>query len=255
MKSRTALVLLSCLLMMIAGTSVAGAEKWTAGAGLAMVPDYIGSDDYEVAPLPYLTVAFENHMNVRWVGNRIQANVIPHPIFKAGPVGEYIGERDDVDNNRVDRMDDVDASFMLGAFAGFEYEGFNGRIEVMGDVADGNDGIMARLALGWGTRLAENMRLNLEGFTTWGDDDFMEAYFGVDAADSIRSGLPTYNADSGIYDVGLNVTYHWNFTGAWSLIGIAGLSQLVGDADDSSPVVDEGSETQGRLGFIFTYAF
>jgi len=240
---------------MITSVCVAGAQDWTAGAGLAMVPDYIGSDDYEVAPLPYLTVDFENHMNARLVGNRIQGNVIPHPIFKAGPVGEYIGERDDVDNDRVDRMDDVDASFMVGAFAGFVYEGFNGRIEVMGDVADGNDGTMARLALGWGTGIAENMRLNLEGFTTWGDDDFMEAYFEVDAADSIRSGLPMYSADSGFYEVGLNVTYSWNFTGAWNLIGIAGVSQLVGDADDDSPVVDEGSETQGKLGFIVTYAF
>jgi len=255
MKSRTTLVLLSCLLIMIASTSVAGAEKWTAGAGLAMVPDYIGSDDYEVAPLPYLTVDFENHMNVKLVGNRIQSNLIPHPIFKAGPVGEYIGKRDDVDNNRVDRMDDVDASFMLGAFGGFVYEGFNGRIEVMSDVADGNDGTIARLALGWGTGFAEDMRINLEGFTTWGDDDFMEAYFGVDAADSARSGLSVYNADSGIYEVGLNATYTWNFTGAWTFIGIAGVSQLVGDADDSSPVVDEGSETQPKLGFIFTYAF
>jgi hypothetical protein len=29
----------------------------------------------------------------------------------------------------------------------------------------------------------------------------------------------------------------------------------VGDADDSSPVVDEGSETQGRLGVMVTYTF
>ena len=218
MKSRCVSVLFICLLMTIICVSVAGAQDWTAGAGLAWVPDYIGSDDYEVAPLPYLTVDFDNHMNARLVGNRIQSNLVPHPIFKAGPVGEYIPERDDVDNDRVDAMDDVDASFMVGAFAGFEYEGFNGRVEFMGDVADGNDGTMAQFALGWGTGFAENMRINFEGFTKWGDDDFMEAYFEVDLEDSIRSGLPLYSADSGFYEVGLNITYSWNFTGPWTLI-------------------------------------
>ena len=231
------------------------AETYTAGAGVAMVPDYIGSDDYTAAPLPYFTVDFDNHMNIRLVGNRISSNLIPHPIFKAGVVGEYIPERDDVDNNRVDRMRDVDSSFMMGGFVGFAYEGWNGRIEFMKDVADGNDGAMGRLALGWGTALNETSRLNIEGYTTYGDDDFMEAYFSVDARDSARSGLPQYDADSGIYNVGVNVTHNWNFTGSWRLISMLGIMQLVGDADDSSPVVDEGSETQGRLGVIVTYQF
>jgi outer membrane scaffolding protein for murein synthesis (MipA/OmpV family) len=53
----------------------------------------------------------------------------------------------------------------------------------------------------------------------------------------------------------VDVTYNWNFTGSWRLISLLGISQLVGDADDSSPVVDEGSETQGRLGVIVTYQF
>jgi outer membrane protein len=233
----------------------AEAQDYTVGAGVAMVPDYIGSDDYQAAPLPYFTVDFDNHMDIRLVGNRLSSNLMPHPTFKAGVVGEYIGERDDVDNNRVDRMDDVDASFMLGGFVGFAYEGWNGRLEVMTDVADGNDGTIGRLALGWGTALGETMRLNLEGYTTYGDDDFMDAYFSVDAADSARSGLSRYDADSGFYDVGLNVTHTWNFTGSWRLVSLLGISQLVGDADDDSPVVDEGSETQGRLGVMVTYAF
>jgi outer membrane scaffolding protein for murein synthesis (MipA/OmpV family) len=109
--------------------------------------------------------------------------------------------------------------------------------------------------VGWGTALNDTMRLNLQGYTTYGDDDFMEAYFGVDAVDSVRSGLRQYDADAGFYDVGLNITHNWNFTGAWRLVSILGISQLVGDADDSSPVVDEGSETQGRLGVMVTYKF
>ncbi len=255
MKQRLALVLLGALLLLAAGIPAAGAADWGVGGGVAVVPDYIGSDDYEAAPLPYFTVDFDNHMNVHLVGNRIQSNLLPHPIWKAGLVGEYIGERDDVDNSKVDDLQDVDASFMLGGFIGFEYEGWNGRFETMADVADGNDGVLTRVAGGWGTAMFDTMRLNLEAFAGFGDGDFMSSYFGVDGADSRRSGLDTYDADAGIYEVGLNVTHAWNFTGAWSLITFGGISQLVGDADDDSPVVDEGSETQGVLGVMVTYRF
>ncbi len=255
MKSKLMSVVLTCVLLLAGSVTGAWSADVTVGGGLAVVPDYIGSDDYTAAPLPYFTMDWENHMNVHLVGNRIKSNLIPHPILKAGPVGEFIGKRDNVDNNRVDDMEDVDASFMLGGFVGFEYEGWNGRIEYMADVADGNDGTLGRMSLGWGTALGDSMRLNLEGYTTYGDDDFMSAYFGVSGRDSRRSGLKKYDADSGIYNYGLNLTHVWNFSGPWRLVSIAGVSRLVGDADDDSPVVDEGSETQGVLGVMVTYRF
>ncbi len=255
MKRRFISFFLTGLVLLVLGIPAAGAADWGVGGGVAVVPDYIGSDDYEAAPLPFFTVDFDNHMNIHLVGNRIQSNLLPHPIWKAGLVGEYIGERDDVDNNKVDDLQDVDTSFMLGGFIGFEYEGWNGRFETMADVADGNDGVLTRVAGGWGTRFAESMKIGLEAFTGFGDGDFMSSYFGVDGADSRRSGLDTYDADAGIYEVGLNVNYSWNFTGAWNLHVIGGVSQLVGDADDDSPVVDEGSETQGVAGLMITYHF
>ncbi len=255
MKPRLAFYLLSGLLLLTVGVPTAGAADWSVGAGAAVVPDYIGSDSYEAAPLPYFTVDFENHMNIHLVGNRLQSNLLPHPVWKAGLVGEYFGERDDVENDRVDRLDDVDDSFMLGGFLGFEYNGWSGRVESMADVADGNDGVLTRVAAGWGTSIGQSMRLNLEGFAGFGDGDFMDAYFAVDGRDARRSGLDEYETDAGIYEVGLNVTHVWNFAGAWRLISIAGVSQLVGDADDDSPVVDEGSETQGVFGIMLTYSF
>ena len=238
-----------------AGAIPANAQDYTVGGGLAMVPDYIGSDDYEAWVMPYFTVNFDNHMNIRFIGNRISTNLMPHPVFRAGFLGEFIRERDDVDNNRVDAMGKIDNSFMLGGFVGFKEGDWNGRLEVMTDVADGNDGTIGRLALGWGTALGSTMRINIEGYTTYGDDDFMGAYFGVNRADSARSGLAKYDADAGIYDVGVGLTHNWHFAEDWHLISLLGIAQLVGDASDDSPVVDEGSETQMRLGIIATYSF
>ena len=70
-----------------------------------MAPEYEGSEDYQVVPLPYLDVAWSDHMSINWLGNKAKFNLIPSATWKGGLVGEYIGERDDVDNSAVDRLE------------------------------------------------------------------------------------------------------------------------------------------------------
>ncbi len=178
----------------------------TVGLGIGAAPDYEGSEDYQAVPLPYVRVKWSNHMSINWLGNKVKANLIPSPIWRGGVVGQYIAERDDVDSDPVDRLDDVDASIMLGGFFGFEYQNWSADIEAMADVADGNDGTIVRLNGGYRIPIDQTWNLSSGAFTTWADDDYMEAYFGIDAADSARSGLSTFDADSGFKDVGLNFT-------------------------------------------------
>ncbi len=262
MRQKFITVVLSGLLMLAVGLPSLHAADYGLGVGVAVVPDYIGSDNYDMAPVPYFTVDFENHMNIHLVGSRLQSNLIPHPMWKGGVVGEYIPKRDDdaVDNKQVSDLDEVDGSVMLGAFLGFEYPTdnwgiWNARVEGMQDVADGNQGFLARVAGGWGTPIGDRMKLGLEAFAGFGDEDFMSSYFGVNDADSRKSGLDRYNADADLYEVGLNANYAWRFAKDFSLITFAGVSQLVGDADDDSPVVDEGDETQFKGGIILTFHF
>ena len=126
-----------------------------------------------------------------------------------GSFREFIPERDDVDSDAVDAMKDVDISFMLRGFFGFEINNWSASIEAMTDVADGNDGAIVRLLGGYRVPL-EAWMIGLEAFTTWADDDYMEAYFKVDANDSARSGLAIFNADSGFKDIGLSVSANWS---------------------------------------------
>ena len=173
------------------------------GLGVGAAPDYEGSEDYQAVPIPYVNIMWSNHMSINWLGNKAKVNLIPSPIWKGGVIGEYIAERDDVDNNRVDRLDDVDTSLMLGGFLGFEYANWSASIEAMADVADGNDGAIVRLNGGYRIPIDQSWLLSLGAFTTWADDDYMEAYFEIDNRDSDRSGLDKFGADSGFKDVGL----------------------------------------------------
>ncbi len=244
------------LISLAANQSVIAQDTQIAlGAGAGMAPDYEGSNDYEAVPLPYASVTWSNHMAINLLGNKAKVNLIPSPTWKAGLIGEYIAERDDVDNDRVDRLEDVDTSIMLGGFFGFQYENWSASIEAMQDVADGNDGAIVRLNGGYKIPIDQTWNLSLGVFTTWADDDYMEAYFEIDAADAARSGLQTFSADSGFKDVGLNLTASYKPWDHWGFMGLASYKRMLEDAEDSPVVDDEGDANQFSGGILVFYKF
>ena len=242
-----------CLMMGL--TSAAQAADVAAGLGVGLAPDYEGSEDYAAVPIPYFSVRWENHMSINWLGSKAKLNLIPSPFWRGGVIGEYIAERDDVDNNRVDKLRDVDASFMLGGFFGFQYNHWSADIEAMQDMADGNDGAIIRLNGGYTIPIDETWTLSLGAFTTWADDDYMESYFEINGRNAARSGLDTYDADAGFKDVGLNVVTTFKPWEHWGFMGLLSYKRLIGDAEDSPVVDDEGDANQLGAGILIFYRF
>lgn len=234
---------------------VAGAADVSVGIGVGAAPEYEGSEDYVAVPLPYLNVGFSNNMSVNLLVNKAKVNLIPSAMWKAGVVGEYIPERDDVENDVVDTMKPVDASFMVGGFAGVEYGDWSASVEAMQDAADGNDGAIVRLNGGYKIPIDQTWSLNLGVFTTYADDTYMEAYFSVSPADSARSGLPVYEAEAGFKDVGASVLVTYKVGENWGLKGLASYRALLGDAADSPIVDDEGDTNQINAGILAYYSF
>lgn len=225
------------------------------GLGAGLTPDYEGSDDYTGAILPYASVVWSNHMSLDLLGNRAKFNLIPSPIWKGGLIGEYIGERDDVDDSKVDKLDTVDASVMLGGFFGFEYNNWGASIEAMTDVTDGNDGTIVRLNGSYRIPISDTWRVGFGVFTTWADEDYMESYFGINTVDSANSGLSTFEADEGFKDVGLNLTVTYKPWQHWGFMGLASYKRLLNDAEDSPVVDDQGDENQLSAGVLVFYKF
>ena len=83
----------------------------------------------------------------------------------------------------------------------------------------------------------------------------MQTYFGVSTGDARRSGLKRYDADAGIKDIGINLAANWIITQNWSVMGIVSYTQLLGDASNDSPIVDEGSEGQLFGAAMVVYRF
>jgi outer membrane scaffolding protein for murein synthesis (MipA/OmpV family) len=246
------LMLIAALCLIVPAVQAADVSV---GGGIGFAPDYEGSKDYKAVPVPVADVKFGNKMFIKLFGLNFRANLVPGGMWQLGPVVNYRGERKDVENNAVDDMKNVDGTSELGIFGGFAYNKWFVSLEFLSDMDNVHDGWYSKLKGGYNWVLNKNWALSIGASATYADDDYMQTYFGVSASDSRRSGLDRYDAEAGIKDVGINLGLNWVITQNWSTRGVVSYTQLVGDADDDSPVVDEGDEGQLFGAVMAVYSF
>lgn len=233
--------------------------------GGGATPDYEGSEDYQ--PIPFATgkIGYDDYY-VELRGPGLRANVLPGGLLpfnlEFGPSIAYRGGRDDVDNDRIDDLRNIDGTIEMGAFAkvsthlglhdtdevGFE-------VEFLADVGGEHEGSTISFGPSYNFAPTERLMLGFGLSATYASGNYNDTYFGIDADNAARSGLSTFDPDGGIKDVGVSVNaiYQWNEH--WGVTGMAGLTQLVGDAADSPIVDDEGSATQGLVAAGILYRF
>jgi outer membrane protein len=226
-----------------------------------MAPDYEGSDHYEPVPLWNLSVGNLYHPKtyVQLLGPRLRSNFIPDDHWRLGLAGQFIRKRDDVENDRVDALESVDPSVMLGVVGGYDFlaepqQDLILEVEARQDVANDN-GFLATVRGVYAGRLTSSWRLVAFAGSTWASDDYMSSYFGIDAADAAASGLDEFNADEGIKDVNFGGALSYRFLERWSVAALGTYARLLGDAEDSPVVDDVGDANQFFGGVLVNYRF
>jgi outer membrane protein len=235
--------------------------RFTLGAGVGVAPDYEGSDYYEPVPLWNLSVSNLYHPKtyIQVLGPRLRSNFIPDDHWRLGVAGQFIKKRDDVHNDRVDDLESVDASVMLGVVGGYDFlpepqQDLVLEVEARQDVANDN-GFLATIRGAYAGRLTESWRMVAFVGSTWADDDYMSSYFGIDAADAAASGLDEFNADEGFKDLNFGGALSYHFLEHWSVAALGSYARLLGDAEDSPVVDDVGDANQFFGGALINYRF
>ena len=235
------------------------------GLGVAVSPDYEGGDDYEGSIAPFGRYNWGSGRYVSLGGTsgtekaaRLRANLISTEqsnIWELGPVLQYRFERDGVDNNKVDNLNDVDGAVEAGAYVGLNTGPWSAGIGFAADVSSEHDGYLIYTKGSYDIKVNERFIIDLGAHLTWADDDYMDEYFGVTGSESIRTGLSKYQADSDFKDIGFGVTGHYMFNQAWGLLANVNYTRMLGDAEDSPLVDDVGDENQFSGVVAVTYAF
>lgn len=234
--------------------------KFRVGAGAFVVPDYPGSNDYELRPAPVLRAQKDN-LYIETDGPGIRANVVPHGRFEIGPILRYGGGRDDVEDEVVDRLPKIGDEVWVGLFAGFKLPGVLAERDSLGfeveavEAASGDNGGAVKFGVEYGRRAAQRLKLGVGLSTTYVDDDYAQTYFSVSDAGATASGLSRYDAGGGFRDVTLSLTGRFAITESIGVGAVAGVSRLLGDTADSPLVEDRGDDTPMFGGAFVTYSF
>ena len=233
-----------------------------AGVGVGFLPDYEGSDDYNIGIAPFFRYTFQKQERyIQLLANELSANLLNHPNLRLGPVLSYHFGRDhNIDDRQVKRMKQIDGTLEGGIFADYLFRlSQNPRHrfivggQVQYDLGGESHGWKASGSARYWHPIATPVDLFLATQLNFATKDYMDTYFAVDSEDSTRSGLPKYTAGGGAKDFVLSGGVTRYLSRSW--VTTAGLrySRLLNHAGDS-PIVDQrGSENQFFSGVGVAY--
>jgi len=245
------------------------AGDWTITLGLGTFhgPEYEGSDEAETVASPNIEVVWNDRVFLNPDG--LTFNYYKHDTIILNATVSQGDERKESLSANLNGLGDIDASTTLTLGAEFELGLFVSRTNLTLH-SGGTDGVQAFIGLETGFPLSmltgglEISGIESTGETEdpsltgpvviaglsvdWADDKYNSAFFGVDEGQSARSGLPQYTANAGLKSVNLEFGVLYPVNESWSLLGLAGYTKFIGDAEDSPIVKDDVNTFVG--GFV-----
>ena len=246
---------------------------WLAvGGGVAVIPTYVGSDDYHVIPGGMVAGSVSGH-DFMLRGLELSVDILKNPSdggrsLSLGPViGTSLDRTRRIRGNRqVAALGKLDMPLELGAYAAVDiakgltnpYDTLTFSLTGTRDVANAHDSYTITPSLSFRTPLSYHM---LAGVTVSGEivgDRFADYYYSVTPAGSTASGLRRYTAKGGLMDINASMftsyTYRDDFKG-WSLFAVGNYTRLRGSIADSPIVRDIGDRNQwfGAIGIGYVF--
>ena len=225
-------------------------------------PRFEGSKRHDIGPWPI--ISWRNAGDKEWLElptDGIDLALVETENFRFGPVGYWRWQRDTSTISqrgfgRIGRgKTAIDLSIEGGLFAEYwPVEWLRTRVEARealfganGMVANISSDVVWKPTSAW--TFAAGPRLSLA------DRDFMEDYYGVTAAQSLASGLRTYNASPGLRSYGAGTFAKYKLSPEWTTQAFFNYEHLTGSAGDSPVISARGSREQYMVGLGLSYTF
>jgi MipA family protein len=205
------------------------------GAGAIYEPEYEGGDKFEVQPVPVVVFTYGEWLEIDPTG--VTITPFRRDGFALAAKVGYEGGRDEDDADRLNGLGDIDFAATVGAKASYTWNGFE-VYATIDQTIDGSESLIGTIGAEYQAPVTERLILGAGVEAVIANDKHMEAYFGVNAAQAARSGLPEYKAEAGFKRVNVSASATYMLSENWLVRGEASLGILTGDAADS-PIVEE----------------
>lgn len=233
------------------------------GAGALIAPAFEGSDDYNLMAIPDIRVSYKDKFFAS-VPEGIGYNVINNNGWRAGPIGKvHWGREEDggspwrvagTETTSLRGLGDVDATFEAGGFVEYTWqEHYATKLELRQGMG-GHEGLVGEAGISYKDRYGD-IGYAIGPRLKWASEDYNQTFFGIDAGQSARSGLATYEADAGLVSYGIGGVASMPLTEQLRLSMIAGYDHMGEEAADSPLIDQRGSEHQFMAGASVVYMF
>ncbi|MBI5120197.1 MAG: MipA/OmpV family protein [Rhodospirillales bacterium] len=209
------------------------------GGGVGYAPTYEGSDEYDILPIPVVSIDYKKGLFFANVRNGIGSYPLQGKNYKVGASVAYApGRKEDDDNKNLRGMGDLDAAATANLLAEYSF----GPAQLSGIVKTGISGDFGTtVEANFGTRHSVTDKIIMSGSVglIWADKEHMNNRFGVSSSQSTASGYSQYDAGSGIKSAGFSVGATYLLTEKWNVNLTFKGDKLLGDAADSPIVKNE----------------
>jgi len=228
----------------------------TVGAAGLVAPDFQGSEDWILKAQPIISLSRQDSA-VRFSSRNDSPSFgfIDTGVFRAGLAGKLVFRRDEDTDDALEGLDPVKFGVEAGGFVEV-YPTDN--IRIRGEVRKGirsHSGVVADVAVDVFDDLTPTIRVSGGPRLSMASADYFDAYYGVSAEESARSGLPRYSPGGGIKSVGAGAAITWKTTDKITTSFFTEYERLLGPAADSPLVERRGSPNQLTVGVSATYRF
>lgn len=231
----------------------ANQDNWQfeVATGVRWVPKYEGSDNMEAQLLLSANAYFNEGRFFAGTGG-----VGVEPLRMGGltarvGIGYEWGREESDDRKNLRGMGDVDDSFTGKFGLAYTLDMFRFGAD-LSTAINGDYGTTITVYADSRVPIASELALSWRVFTQWADDEHMENNFGVSRAQSLRSGKQVYEAESGFKKIGIEMGMDYKIIEHVGIGAGVGLSQLLGDAEDS-PLSRDDTQIEGRLFLTFGF--
>lgn len=225
-----------------------GSKHYTLGAGVAARPHFQGADGYEGELAPLVDVQIGRFFAKS--GEGIGYDFIGTPALRAGVAVNWMQgyDRDDAPAG----LNEVKDALGARVFASMRIKGAVATVAGTKAVTESERGLLINANLAYPISSTSRLTIVPSLGAAWADDDYMESYFGVDAAEAAASRFNQYLPQGGMRDVSFRLSASYRVTEKMSFVTFAGVSHLLGDAADS-PFVERKTQLLGLIGLAYTF--
>jgi outer membrane protein len=216
------------------------------GAGAYTIPVYPGSSKVEVRPVPVMDIVVWDRLFLK-SGEGAGAFLWHNSSWDVGvSVDADLLHRYEVDDDRLAGLGNVGKTARANLFVTRRCEWMETTVKLSTDIGGAGHGNAVDIELAKSHILTPRLSVRTGIGTTWTNTHYMRTFFGVDAQQSTRSGLPIFTPDGGFSSGRLFLSARYEVRSHWLIGGQVYAGRLFGDAADS-PITQRRTTAGGGV--------